>query len=157
MSTQEREIVVSRTIGGPRRLVFEAYTSARHLDRWYGPAGFRTTTHAFEFRPGGVWEFTMHGPDGTDYPNHVEWLEIVPPERIAYRHGARAGDPRAFTSTVTMVERDGSTEVTLWSVFATKEQRDEVVEKYHAVEAARQTLGHLASYVAQRTAEGADR
>jgi Activator of Hsp90 ATPase homolog 1-like protein len=62
----DREIVVSRVIQGPRRLVFEAYTDVRHLSRWWGPDGFTTTTHAFEFRPGGVWEFTMHGPDGAD-------------------------------------------------------------------------------------------
>jgi uncharacterized protein YndB with AHSA1/START domain len=65
----EREIVVSRSIAGPRRLVFEAYTDARQLAQWWGPNGFTTTTHAFEFRPGGVWDFVMHGPDGTDYPN----------------------------------------------------------------------------------------
>jgi uncharacterized protein YndB with AHSA1/START domain len=50
----DREIVASRVIEGPRRLVFEAYTDVRHLSRWWGPDGFTTTTHAFEF-PGGVW------------------------------------------------------------------------------------------------------
>ena len=150
MTTGDREIVVSRVIEGPRALVFEAYTSAQHLDRWYGPAGFRTTTHAFEFRTGGVWEFTMHGPDGADYPNRIEWLEIVPPQRIVYRHGERAADPRAFVSTVTLVEHGRATEVTLRAVFPTKEQRDEAVERYHAIERGRQTLAHLAAYVARR-------
>ena len=65
-------------IDGPPDLVFEAFTDPGHLDRWYGPNGFTVTTHAFEFRPGGTWDFTMHGPDGTDYPNWIEWLEIIP-------------------------------------------------------------------------------
>jgi uncharacterized protein YndB with AHSA1/START domain len=155
MTTADREIVVSRTIEGPRDLVFEAYTEARHLDSWYGPSGFRTTTHAFEFRPGGVWEFTMHGPDGTDYPNRVEWLEIAPPELIVYRHGERPDDPRAFVSTVTLVERGAATEVTLRAVFGTRQQRDEVVALYHALEGAEQTLASLAAQVARRIAEGA--
>jgi len=72
----DREIVVSRLIEGPRPLIFAAYSEVRHLSQWYGPTGFTTTTHSFDFRPGGVWEFTMHGPEGTDYPNHVEYLEI---------------------------------------------------------------------------------
>jgi uncharacterized protein YndB with AHSA1/START domain len=91
-----REIVVSRTIEGPRRLVFEAFTDVAHLAQWWGPNGFTTTTNAFEFRPGGVWNFIMHGPDGADSPNWIEWREIVPPERIAYLHGERDGNPRAF-------------------------------------------------------------
>ncbi len=39
----------------------------------------RTTTHAFDFRPGGVWRFVMHGPDGRDYQNRITFDEIVPP------------------------------------------------------------------------------
>jgi uncharacterized protein YndB with AHSA1/START domain len=77
--TADREIVVVRTIHGPRSLVFEVYTRAEHLEAWWGPDGFTTSTRSFEFRPGGVWDFDMHGPDGTDYPNWVVWQEIVPP------------------------------------------------------------------------------
>jgi uncharacterized protein YndB with AHSA1/START domain len=146
--TSDREIVVSHVIEGPRRLVFEAYSDVRHLNSWYGPDGFTTTTHSFEFRPGGVWDFTMHGPDGTDYPNHVEWLEIVPAERIVMLHGSHADDPEAFTSTVTMVEQGEVTLITLHSVFKTKTQRDMVVEQYHAIEGAEQTLRRLAAHVA---------
>jgi uncharacterized protein YndB with AHSA1/START domain len=65
--TTGRAIEVSRTIDVPRRFVFEAWTQERHISRWLGPDGFTNTTHRFEFRVGGVWEFTMHGPDGTDY------------------------------------------------------------------------------------------
>jgi uncharacterized protein YndB with AHSA1/START domain len=146
--TSDREIVVSRLIEGPQRLVFEAYSDVRHLSHWWGPNGFTTTTHSFEFRPGGVWDFTMHGPDGTDYPNWIVWLEIVPPKRIVFRHGESATDPEPFTTTVTIVERGNLTKVTLRSVFSTSSQRDEVVEKYHAIEGGEQTLGRLAGYVA---------
>src|SRR5690606_26172499 len=69
----EREIVVSRVIDGPRALVFEVFSDSGHLGQWWGPNGFTLTTHAFEFDVGGVWDYTMHGPDGTDYPNWVEW------------------------------------------------------------------------------------
>lgn len=145
--TEDREIVVRRTIDGPRRLVFQAWTEARHLARWWGPHGFSTTTNSFEFRPGGVWEFVMHGPDGTDYRNRVEWREIAPPERIVYGQGQAADDPNEFVSSVTFEEREGRTEVTLRTVFATKAQRDEVVARYGALEGARQTLDRLGGYV----------
>ncbi|HEV2028845.1 MAG TPA: SRPBCC family protein [Candidatus Dormibacteraeota bacterium] len=146
-TASDREIVVSRTIEGPRRLVFEAFTDVTHLAQWWGPNGFTTTTRAFEFRPGGVWDFIMHGPDGADFPNWIEWRDIVPPERIDYLHGERDGDPRAFASTVTLVELGTATEVTMRAVFKTKEQCDEVIERYGAVEGGKQHLGRLAAYV----------
>lgn len=146
----DREIVVSRLIDGPPGLVFGAYTEVRHLSRWWGPDGFSTTTQSFDFRPGGVWVFTMHGPDGTDYPNHVEYQEISPHDRIVLLHGSRENDPEAFTSTITFTERDGGCEVTLRSVFNSKEQRDEVVERYHAIEGAEQTLARLGAHIENR-------
>lgn len=144
----ERALEVSRIIDGPRRLVFDAFTEVQQLEQWWGPDGFTTTTRSFEFRPGGVWEFMMHGPDGTDYPNWIVWLEISRPERIVLWHGASADDPDAFVSTVTILDRGQRSEITLRSVFPTKAQRDEAVERFRAVEGAEQTLASLAAHVA---------
>src|SRR5947207_15937309 len=77
-----REIVISRVISAPRELVFEAFTEVRHLSRWWGPAGFTTTTRAFEFRVGGGWDFVMHGPVRTDYQEWISWTDIAPPSGI---------------------------------------------------------------------------
>ena len=92
----DHEIVISRVISAPRELVFEAFTEVRHLSRWWGPEGITTTTRAFEFRVGGEWDFVLHGPDGTDYPEWICWTEIAPPERIALLHGESRGDPRSL-------------------------------------------------------------
>jgi uncharacterized protein YndB with AHSA1/START domain len=146
---EDREIVTVRVIGGPRHLVFRAWTEARHLERWFGPRGFTTTTNAFEFRPGGVWDFVMHGPDGTAYPNWIQWREIVVPERIAYRQGGHANDPDAFEGSVTFAEHAGGTEITLRTLFNSKALRDYVAEHYHAVEGARETLERLDGYVGE--------
>ena len=104
-ATADREIVISRVINATRALVFEAFTEVRHLSRWWGPEGFTTTTRAFEFRVGGVWDFVMHGPDGTDYQEWISWTEIAPPERIALRHGESRGDPDAFESVLTFAPK----------------------------------------------------
>jgi uncharacterized protein YndB with AHSA1/START domain len=154
---QDREIVTARVIDGPRHLVFRAWTEARHLARWFGPRGFTVTTRAFEFRPGGVWDFDMHGPDGTVYPNWIEWREIVPLERIAYLQGGRENDPDAFQGTVTFADRGGGTEITLRTLFNSKAQRDFVAEHYRAVEGGRETLERLDGYVGElRTAPDPD-
>lgn len=145
----ERTVLISRVIQGPRHLAFRAWTEARHLARWFGPDGFTITTFAFEFRPGGIWDFTMHAPDGTDFPNRIEWKEITPPERIFYWQGGAANDPKGFHTTVTFREVAGGTEITLRSLFQTKEDRNFVVENYGAIEGGRQTLGRLEAYIAE--------
>jgi uncharacterized protein YndB with AHSA1/START domain len=147
----DRELMVSRLIEGPRDVVFEACTEVQHLSRWWGPDGFTTTTRTFEFSEGGVWEFTMHGPDGTDYPNWIQWMEIRPPDVIVLRHGEGPDDPEQFSSTFIFEERTDGTRVTLRSEFKTKALRDRAAEEYGAIEGANQTLDSLATYVAGRS------
>jgi uncharacterized protein YndB with AHSA1/START domain len=82
-----RSIIGTREFDAPRALVFSVWTDPKHLAQWWGPFGFTTTTSSFDFRPGGVWLFVMHGPDGRNYQNRITFEEIVPPQRIVYRHG----------------------------------------------------------------------
>ena len=147
--TADREIVISRVIGAPRELVFEAFTQVRHLSRWWGPDGFTTTTRSFEFRAGGEWDFMMHGPDGTGYREWITWTEIIPPERIALVHGESRDDPNAFESVLTFEPAGAQTRVVMRAVFPARELRDEAVQKYHAIEGGEQTLNNLAAYVAE--------
>lgn len=153
--TADREIVVSRVINAPRELVFEAFTEVRHLSRWWGPDGFTTTTRSFEFRVGGEWDFVMHGPDGTDYQEWICWTEIAPPEQIALLHGEFRGDPNAFESILTFAPDGAATRLEMRTVFRTKQQRDDAIEKYHAVEGGQQTLSNLAAYVSENVRKGA--
>ncbi|WP_035812008.1 SRPBCC family protein [Jiangella gansuensis] len=148
--------MISRVIDAPRELVFEAFTQVRHLSRWWGPEGFTTTTLGFEFRVGGEWDFVMHGPDGTDYPEWITWTELIPPERIKFLHGEYRDDPDAFESVLTFESVGAATRIEMRTVFATKELRDEAVEKYHAVEGGQQTLSNLAVYVTALVRNGAE-
>jgi uncharacterized protein YndB with AHSA1/START domain len=155
-ATADREIAISRVIAAPRELVFEAFTDVRHLSQWWGPDGFTTTTRAFEFRVGGEWDFTMHGPDGTDYPEWISWTAIVPPAEIAMRHGEFRDDPNAFESVLTFEPAGDQTRIEMRTLFPTRELRDQAVEKYHAVEGGQQTLDNLAAYVTGTGRKGAD-
>lgn len=53
LETDPRSIIGTRVFDAPRDLVFSAWTNPRHLAQWWGPNGFTTTTHSFEFRAGG--------------------------------------------------------------------------------------------------------
>lgn len=119
------------------------------MGAWWGPDGFSTTTHAIDVRTGGTWVYIMHGPDGQDYPNAMTFLDIVPHERIAYRHGASLSpDPEAdFETVITLEESDGGTRVTLTSTFSNDATRDRVARAFGAVEGGRQHLENLAPHL----------
>lgn len=146
--TSDREIVTSRLLDAPRELVFEAWTDPKQVVQWWGPHGFTTTTDEMSVTPGGVWRFVMHGPDGRDYKNKIIYTEVVRPERLVYRHaGEDEHEDVRFHVTVTFEAQGRKTLLTMRSVFATARERDDVVEKYGALEGARQTLERLAQHV----------
>lgn len=142
----EREIVLTRTYDAPRELVWDALTQAEHLTEWWGPDGFTITIAEIDVRPGGVWRFLMHGPDGTDYPNVVEYREVVRPELLTYTHGDGENRARDFEVTVRLTEEAGRTTVTSRMVFATAEARRITID-FGAVELGNQTYAKLAEYL----------
>jgi uncharacterized protein YndB with AHSA1/START domain len=147
--TPDREIVITRTLDAPCELVFAAWTDPKHLPHWYGPDGFTTTIHAMDLRPGGVWRLTMRGPDGRDYHNTLVFSEVVPPERLVYRHVLEPGtEPSTHQTTVTFAARGAKTDLTLRMVFDSNEARDHIIRIYQAVEGGKQTVARLAGYVA---------
>jgi uncharacterized protein YndB with AHSA1/START domain len=147
--TAEREIVITRMLDAPRELAWQAMTDPRHVVQWWGPDGFTTTIQEMDVRPGGVWTHVMHGPDGTDYPNHSVFQEVVYPERIVFAHGGRKlGGPEAdFIGTWTFETVGSQTRITIHMVFPTAQARDAVVREYGAIEGGRQTLERLAEHL----------
>ncbi len=146
--TPDREIVIRRTLDAPRELVFAAWTDPKHLPHWYGPNGFTTTIHEMDLRPGGVWRLTMRGPDGRDYRNTLVFSEVVPPERLVYRHVSEPGtEPSTHQTIVTFAARGEKTDLTLRMVFDSDAARDHIIRTYGAVEGGKQTVGRLADYV----------
>jgi uncharacterized protein YndB with AHSA1/START domain len=146
-----RELVFRRFLDAPREQVFDAWTDAAQIGNWWGPQGFKTTTHAMDVRPGGIWDFTMHGPDGRDYKNKIVYLEVNRPAFLAYQHSGEGADAAVqFRATVTLGEMFGKTSLTLRLIFPTAEARDHNVKTYHSIEGGTQTLERLAQLVEKR-------
>lgn len=138
----DRQLMVSRLLPAPPDRVFKMWTNREHVGKWWGPTGYSITVDQMDVRPGGTWRFTMHGPDGTDYPNSIVYDEVDPPQRLVYTHLA----PR-FQMTVTFDEMMGLTALTMRLVFGSSHERDVTTEKFHAQEGAEQTLERLAQLV----------
>ncbi len=143
----DRELTITRILNAPRELVFNVWTDPKHIALWWGPNGFTNTIHTMDVKPGGVWDFIMHGPDGVDYPNKIVFEEVVIPERLVYTHGSgEENDPHQFHVTVTFESQGKKTNLIMRSVFKSAAALEEV-KKYGAVEGGKQTLNRLEEYL----------
>lgn len=113
-----------REISAPVEDVFAAFSDSRRLAKWWGPAGFRNTFDICEFKTGGRWSFTMHGPDGRDYPNENIFAEILAPGKIVIQH---VSEPK-FTLTVGLSSTAKGTRISWLQVFENPDTAEKVKE-----------------------------
>jgi len=140
-STADREFVTSRVIDAPRPRVFRAFSDPSRLAHWWGPAGFTNTFEAFDLRPGGLWRFVMHGPDGTNHPNESVFVDVVEPEYVIFDHVSG----HHFRMTITFTA-DGEKTLVGWrQVFDTAEERERIAA--FVIPANEQNLDRLAEVV----------
>ncbi|MFC5403226.1 SRPBCC family protein [Cohnella soli] len=143
MIAGENELISTREYDVPQELVFRAWTSPDLLAQWWGPKGFTNTFLECDMRPGGEWRFTMHGPDGTDYPNRCAFVEIVPSERVVIDHLLG----HEFRVTATFESLDGGRcKVIFRQRFKEKEEFEKV--KIYCIEGNEQNLDRLGQLLA---------
>ena len=146
---RSNQVTYKRYFDAPIGLAFEAWSSPDHLSHWWGPDGFTLTTTSMDFSQGGFWEFIMHGPDGRDYKNKVQFLEINAPFFIRYRHMGD-GDGHAdvdFEVRARFEECGDGTNLTFEQLFSSKEELQRVDAKYGAIKGAEQHLGCFHQYL----------
>lgn len=103
----------SRKISAPIESVFAAISTPERLARWWGPEGFSNTFETCEFKPGGRWVYTMHGPDGRDYPNETVFAEIDSPTKVVIQHDSL---PK-YTLVITLTSAQNETVVSWVQTF----------------------------------------
>jgi uncharacterized protein YndB with AHSA1/START domain len=123
---QSNELHIARVYDAPLAAVWDAWTDPAQVAQWWGPRGFTLTTHSKDLRPGGHWDYTMHGPDGTDYENKTLYLEVEPQRRLVYDHGGNDDRPPLFRVTVTFNEVDGQTHMDMTMTLPTPEAAAEI-------------------------------
>ncbi|GAA5482724.1 SRPBCC family protein [Haloferula sargassicola] len=122
MSDDDLTFVNQRLIAATPSEILAAFREPERLARWWGPAGFRNTFHDFDFRPGGDWKFTMHGPEGGDYENHCRFQSIGP-DRLEILH---LGSVHAFRLTLTLEASEAGTRLTWRQTFELPEDYERV-------------------------------
>jgi uncharacterized protein YndB with AHSA1/START domain len=114
-SRQQPDMTIVRVFDAPRRLVWQAWTEAQHLAKWFGPLGFTNPVCEADVRRGGTLRITMQGPEGTLYPMVAIYDEVIELERLVWTTDVEHDGNVRFEirQVTTFAERDGKTVLTL--------------------------------------------
>jgi uncharacterized protein YndB with AHSA1/START domain len=148
-SPAKNELAITRILNAPRELVWEVWTNPEHIAKWWGPNCFTNTIHQMEVKDGGEFNFIMHGPDGTDYPNEIVFNKLVKPELIAYSH---VNAPK-FDTTVTFKKYGDKTKVNIVMEFNSAKDYDIAVNVHGAKVGLEQHIGRLKNFVEKMNAK----
>ena len=83
-SMTKPEIKLTRTFKASRALVFKAWTTSEHIQRWFCPNGYSVPAATVEPRVGGRFEVCMRSPEGIEHWMRGRFTEIVPLERLVF-------------------------------------------------------------------------
>ncbi len=142
----DRELRISKELNAPIALVWKVWTNAEHIANWWGPTAFTNTMFKMDMQAGGEWVFTMHGPDGKNYPNKSIFKEIIPYEKIVFEHF----NPN-FITTIEFTSKNEKTLLNWQMVFETAELFDAVVKTFKADEGLKQNIVKLENYLVQQS------
>lgn len=145
INNQERTLHTTRTLNASIDLVWEMWTNPEHIEAWWGPNGFTNTIHKMDLHENGEWNLTMHGPDGTNYPNRSIFKEIILFEKIVFEHS----NPH-FITTVKFETKAKKTVLDWSMLFDTQEMRDIVVKAHKADKGQQENLDKLEKYISNK-------
>lgn len=126
----DREIAMTRVFDAPRQLVWDAYTKPDLLKRWLGVhTGWSLAVCEVDLRPGGSYRYVWRGPDGAEMGMRGVYREVVAPERIVSTESFdQAWYEGGCLGTVSLVERDGKTTLTIRLRYDSQAVRDAVLK-----------------------------
>lgn len=147
LPTDKPMIISTRIINAPRELIFKVLTDPNHIAEFWGPNGFTNTIKSMDVKQGGQWLYTMHGPDGTSYPNRIIYRTVEPPRLLTFDHdnGGEGEVDHKFLGEIELWDEAGKTRIELRLIEKSMEARDAIAQ--YAVEGGRQNLDRLAAHL----------
>lgn len=125
--TDQAVIIMTRTFDAPREVVWTAFTTPKHVTKWYGGHGFGNPVCEMDVRPGGLWRHVMRTPDGSEYKMTFIFVEVLKPERLVWKNASDGKPPPGMLNvlnTVTLEEAGAKTQWKLVARFDSLAERD---------------------------------
>ncbi len=128
MTTNNRELVLTRLIDAPREKLWRCWTEPKLIVQWFTPPPWKTVHAETNVRPGGSNYIVMKGPEGQEMPNRGTYLEVIPNEKLvftdAYTSAWQPSEKPFFTCVLTFDDQGGKTLYTARALHWTKEDRE---------------------------------
>ena len=126
---EELKVVIERVFDAPRELVWKAFNDPDSIPHWWGPKSTTTTVEKMDVRPGGVWRYVQHDPDGSEYAFNGVYREIDPPNLVSrtFNFEGIPGDHELIETATFEDFEEGKTKVTAVAVYANVEDLDGMV------------------------------
>ena len=123
----ERELVVTRTINAPARIVFEAFTKAELFKRWWVPKSFGLSLLSCELdvRVGGTYRLVFSHKGSEPMAFHGRYIDVTPHSRLVWTNDE--GDDGGAVTTVTLEEKGGKTRLVMHDLYPSKEALDAAI------------------------------
>ena len=123
----ERELVVTRTVNGPARIVFEAWTKPELFKQWWVPKSLGLTLLScdMDVRPGGKYKLVFKHGASEPMAFYGRYTEVTPPSRLVWTN--EEGGEDGSVTTVTFQEQGGKTFVVLTELYPSKEALDAAI------------------------------
>ncbi|SHE82936.1 Uncharacterized conserved protein YndB, AHSA1/START domain [Seinonella peptonophila] len=81
---EEHDIVLQQLFAAPREHVWNLFTKSENLIHWWGPDGCSIPNCMVDFRPGGIWHYSVRFPDGRILWFLNTYREIINQEQIVF-------------------------------------------------------------------------
>jgi uncharacterized protein (TIGR03086 family) len=120
----DTEIKITRVFDAPAKLVFDVWTTARHVRRWWGSAEAPLTECSIDLRVGGDWRYVTRTQDGVELGWHGTYQEIGAPSRLVSTEVFEGFPDAESLNTLTLVEHGAQTTLEVLVRHRTKENRD---------------------------------
>jgi uncharacterized protein YndB with AHSA1/START domain len=126
----DRELVVTRIVNGPARIVFEAWTRPELFRQWWVPksVGLTLLSCEMDVRVGGTYRLVFSHPAAPEPMAFFgTYVEVTPPSRLVWTN--EEGGENAQVTTVTFEEKEkgGKTLIVMHDLYPSKEALDEAI------------------------------
>lgn len=111
-----KDLRLTRTVKAGRARVWDAFTKAEQLARWWAPKPFTTHDCGVDLRPGGLWTYTFRSPEGQRHNCTAIYEAVEPPARLVIVQAVPGPDGQPFfriRQTITLQEQGKDTVVIL--------------------------------------------
>jgi len=124
----DTQLLITRVFDAPRAIVFDAWTSPKHVPQWLlGPEGWTMPVCEVDLRPGGSWRYVWRKGDDTEMAMTGKYREVAPPERVVWTESWGAEWPETL-NTLVLSETGGRTTASLTITYVSKQARDAALQ-----------------------------